>query len=519
MTDALTPHDTWTLKKKSFAFAVLILFSSASLENFPGLWSDEGWTLCVARTWVERGHYGCLLNGQPASSAWSAHLPIVAFIALSFKLFGVGIWQGRVVGMVFSIGAFWLLWSLTEKMYDRRHAWAALILALLLPLRWQLHPWLLGRQVVGEMPMLFYLLAGYWCFFFALQRSWLFLLPAQALWGIALMSKAQVEPFWTVSLAISLLLVAVQRHWRYATFLAAGYLGSKGAVQLLLIGKNLFLPRPFPTPSLRHELIHQQALVVIPSIRLQTLLVTLTLGLPTVLGLLYMARKVLHAQLVREPLRHQDLLQFMLFILASSWLAWYSLLSIGWERYAAPALFLASPFVARLFHFLTGNFHLAHTLGLARAVILRQNFSSQNLQALSALLLVLVMLGTSAVSLTYKFFSEYDASPRQVAHFLNTTTPPHSRIEVFDSPLFFLLDRPYHYPPPLVRVALGSRRFLGQETTVVYDPLEADPDYLVLGPTGRRAHVYDTVLASSTFRWLRTIGSYDIYERVREHRP
>ena len=131
MTDALTPHDTWTLKKKSFAFAVLVLFSSASLENFPGLWSDEGWTLCVARTWVERGHYGCLLNGQPASSAWSAHLPIVAFIALSFKLFGVGIWQGRIVGMVFSIGAFWLLWSPTEKMDDGLTASAAPIVPLL----------------------------------------------------------------------------------------------------------------------------------------------------------------------------------------------------------------------------------------------------------------------------------------------------------------------------------------------------------------------------------------------------
>lgn len=515
MTDSIVSGNTWSVGRRVIVFSILILLGSVSLENFPGLWSDEGWTLCVARTWVEQGHYGCLLNGEPTSAAWAAHPPIVASIALSFKLFGVGIWQGRIVGIVFTIGAFWLLWSLTEKMYDLRHAWGALFVALLLPLRWQLHPWLLGRQVVGEMPMLFYLLAGYLCFLLALQRSWLFLFAAQALWGIALMSKMQVEPFWTVSLTIPLLVTLVRRQWRFSTFLTLGLLGSKGVLELLRMGRSLFLPKVFPAASLKEELIHLQALVFVPSIRLQTLILTLTLGLPAVIGLLYAARKILRSQLTSAPLRHQDLLQLMLFILASSWLAWYSLLSIGWERYAAPALFLASPFVATLFHSLTDGFHFSYTLGLARAAVLQRNFSGPNLRALSSLLLVAVMIGASVISLTYKFFSEYDPSPRQVANFLNTATPPHSKIEMFDSSLFFLLDRPYHYPPPPVRVALGRRQFLGQETTILYNPLEADPDYLVLGPTGRRSYVYDAILATPTFRWLRSVGSYDIYERVR----
>jgi hypothetical protein len=230
---------------------------------------------------------------------------------------------------------------------------------------------------------------------------------------------------------------------------------------------------------------------------------------------MYAARKILRLPLATDPLRHQDLLQLMLFILASSWLAWYALLSIGWERYAAPALFLASPFVATLFHSLTDGFHFSPILGLARAAVLRRDFSSRNLRALYALLLVGVMIGASAISLTYKFFSEYDSSPRQVSSFLNTTTPPHSTIEVSDSSLFFLLNRSYHYPPPPARLALGRRRFLGQDTVLSYNPLEADPDYLVLGPTGRRSHVYDALLATSTFQWLRSVGSYDIYERVR----
>jgi hypothetical protein len=515
MTEPAITTSTWSSGRKVSVFFILVLLGSLSLENFPGLWSDEGWTLCVARTWVERGQYGCLLNGEPASAAWAAHPPIVASVALSFKLFGVGIWQGRIVGIGFTIGAFWLLWSLTEKMYSRQHAWGALLVALLLPLRWQLHPWLLGRQVVGEMPMLFYLLAGYLCFFLALQKSWLLLLAADVVWGIALMSKMQVEPFWAVSLAIPLIVTLVRRQWRFATFLTLGLLGSKGVLELLRRGRSLFLPDVVLTPSLKEELIHLQALVFIPSIRLQTLLVTLTLGLPTVIGLVYTTKKILRSQLRGETSQPQDLLQLMLFILAGSWLAWYALLSIGWERYAAPALFLSSPFVATLLYELTDGFHFSHTLTGIRAAVLRRDFSKQNIRALSALLLVAVMIGASGISLSYKFFSEYDPSPRQVADFLNTATPPHSRIEMFDSPLFFLLDRSYHYPPPPVRLALGRRRFLGQETTIRYDPLEADPDYLVLGPTGRRTRLYDAILATPTFRWLRSIGSYDIYERVR----
>lgn len=501
--------------KKVGVFFLLVLLGSLSLENFPALWSDEGWTLCVARTWVERGHYGCLLNGQPASAAWAAHPPIVAAVALSFKLFGVGIWQGRIVGIGFTIGAFWLLWSLTEKIYSRQHAWGAVLVALLLPLRWQLHPWLLGRQVVGEMPMLFYLLGGYLCFFLALQRSWLWLLAANALWGIALMSKMQVEPFWTVALAIPFIITCARRQLRFSIFLILGFLGSKGVLALLRMGRRFFLSETLPGSSLRSDLIRQQALVLVPSIRLQTLLVTLTLGLPAVIGLIYTARKFFRSQLAGETLQSHDLLQLMIFVLASSWLAWYALLSIGWERYAAPALFLASPFVATLLYDLTDGFRGALTLSLARSLLVRRDFSNQNARTLSALLLVMVMLGASVISLSYKFFNEHDSSPRQVADFLNNSTPPLSRIEIFDSPLFFLLDRPYHYPLPPVRIALGRRRFLSQEAPIHYDPLETDPDYLVLGPLGRNTHLYDSVLATSAFRWLRSIGPYDIYERVR----
>src|SRR5262249_55217546 len=143
----------------------------------PPMWWDEGWTLSVARNWVERGHYGRLLDGQLSPPGLEAAFPVTAPVALSFRLFGVGIWQGRVVGVVFMIGALALMYMLAHWIYDRRVALGTLFVLLLMPMHPQLHPLIMGRQVLGEMPMFVYLLAGYVCLFVALDRS-LWLLPA-----------------------------------------------------------------------------------------------------------------------------------------------------------------------------------------------------------------------------------------------------------------------------------------------------------------------------------------------------
>ena len=70
------------------------------------LWFDEGWVISLARNWVELGHYGHLKMGQPVStSVLAAGLPVVAPIAASFRLFGIGAWQARLPGVFFTVGA------------------------------------------------------------------------------------------------------------------------------------------------------------------------------------------------------------------------------------------------------------------------------------------------------------------------------------------------------------------------------------------------------------------------------
>ncbi|NOZ06781.1 MAG: hypothetical protein GXP41_10625, partial [Chloroflexi bacterium] len=86
--------------------------------------------------------------------------------------------------------------------------------------------------------------------------------------------------------------------------------------------------------------------------------------------------------------------------------------------------------------------------------------------------------------------------------------------ETYDSELFFLLNRRYHYPPDQIHVDL-IRRAPRQDVPIDYDPLAADPDYLVVGPFSRGWHLYDPVLEAGAFRLIRNYGRYKIYERVR----
>ena len=89
-------------------------------------------------------------------------------------------------------------------------------------------------------------------------------------------------------------------------------------------------------------------------------------------------------------------------------------------------------------------------------------------------------------------------------------------IETYDSELFFLLNRPYHYPPDQILVELIRRTFLYEDDTRIdYDPLGANPDYLIVGSHSKQWRLYEDVLKTGAFRFVRGFPRYVIYERVR----
>jgi hypothetical protein len=493
---------------------LIFLGSIMNLENAPPLWWDEGWTLSVAKNWVERGHYGHLLEGQPHSAGLSASFPVVESIALFFRIFGIGVWQGRLPGVLYTFGALALLYYLALRLFDSAVAWGALYAVLCLVPLGAVNPVLNGRQVLADMPMMFFLLAGYACFLGAWRRPLLFLPLSIAFWGVAIIAKAQTLPFWLVSLLVPLLLAAGQRRWRSLGLLAVAILGSWYMSRLFLDLQGIILQGHFIQREPVHG--HYQAIAFVPliNVRIRALIVFALAGVPTFLGLIRAFGRYYRQRDELCQVEGRQVVQLSLFILATGWLGWFVLLSNGGPRYMNAPAFLGGVFVSAMLSDLTDGFDVRKTIRRAAGVLKAGRI---NTPGLSAILAILIAAPMAFITLTqfYPSIFRSDNSAAEAADYLNSHTQRNALIETYDSELFMFLDRPYHYPPDQVSIDLVRRYYSEEDFDIDYDPLAADPDYLVVGPTSAAWGLYDTVLDTREFQIVYRNHSYLIYQRTR----
>jgi hypothetical protein len=493
---------------------LVLMAATVKLESAPPLWWDEGWTLSVARNWTEQGHYGRLLAGKPAPPGLEATFPVSFPVSFSFQLFGVGAWQGRLAILPYMLGTLAVVFYLARRLYNQPIAVATVLVLLFMLPQIAIHPIVVGRQVLGEMPAMFYLLTGYAFFLLALEGQ-LWLLPVVVgFWGIGLITKAQVMPFWAASLIVPLAMALRSKNWKRSSLFAISFIGSVMLYAMLLWLWRVFLQQTFPQSPLL-GIYRVTALVAEIKPRAIALFVTFAYALPTLLGLCYGVLSFIRSKEKFAPRAHTEVVRLALLVLAGSWFAWYITLSVAWPRYLFPATFIGSIFVAAMLYQLTDHFNVHWTIGNAGSVLRNLQTSRQGIGALIAIVLIANAFPRTLRMLYESYVVKADASALEVVEFLNTRTLSDSTIETYDSELFFLLDRPYHYPPDQIHVELNRRTFLHQHVSIDYDPLAADPDYLVVGPHSKLWKLYDRAVQSGSFRLVHAYGQYDVYERVR----
>lgn len=494
----------------------------------PPLWFDEGWSLSVARNLIDSGIYAQLSLDQPVPATFlSTGLPGIAPIAFSFKLFGVGIWQARLPGQIFTIAAFLLLYLLTRKLFNPKIATASLFVALLMTgAHIHLHPVILGRQAIGEMPGVLFLLAGYLCMRAGWKnRPWL-VLPAAIFWSLSLSIKPQILPFFLVSLALPLVVDIVGRERRRAGLTTV-------ALVATLLAYVLWERMPgmlFPQQALTHtrmglllaSIFDRRAdtmldITVVTSLspHWEAFRASWTVVLPALSGIGYACWVAARRwRTGTQRMSDVQITNFAILSLTTSWLLWWMLLSIGWLRYLFPALFFSCMFTAAFLHDLTGGFSLAFVIGRLSSPIGYRRRIVWSTLLLFAIILVFVASATSLRTLNEAYRQSADHSLEQLSAFLNEETPHAAVVETFESELLFLLNRPYHYPPNELQIRLNRRTFLQEDVTIDYDPLAANPHYLVIGPMAKLWKLYDPVLNETVFRLIHQIGRYDLYARV-----
>jgi 4-amino-4-deoxy-L-arabinose transferase-like glycosyltransferase len=489
------------------ACCLVVFLLTVHLESVPPLWWDEGWTLTVARSLAEFGHYGRFLAGQPTVRGLEAAFPMTGTVALSFHLFGVGIYQARIVAVIITLIALAILYQLARAFYGRDIGVVAVAVVVCLAGHVELNPLISGRQLVGEMPALLFLLTGYLCLMAAAKRPLLFVPCTVCLWALALFTKVQVKPFLIAALLVPIIFAIIQRRLRTAKIFGVCLIGS--------VACYLCLEYVFDRISPRSEvmgLTPAMAFVFARHVRLLVLSNVLKVGIPTLLGLTWGLWSFL-----KDPAQlqgHAGLVRLSLFVLGGSWFGWYVTLSVGWVRYMFPAAFVTSIFVAAMLSDWTNQFSLRSISKRAGSVWRPAGIRRETLAAFASIVLIVSSLAQT-VKVLYGAHTVYaDESIKDTISFLNNKTAPDALIETYESELLFLLNRSYHYPPDQLHVELLRRKLFGEKVQIDYNPLVADPDYLVAGPQSHWLQVYDASLESD-FDLVSTYPKYRIYQRRR----
>jgi 4-amino-4-deoxy-L-arabinose transferase-like glycosyltransferase len=510
-----------------FVVAV-ILAALIALDHVPAVWWDEGWTMSVAKNWVERGHYGQLQNGEPSSPALTAAFPTVASVALSFKLLGVGVWQGRLPIVLYTFASLGVLYWLARKLYDQRIAKAALVVLLCFAPAPFLQPLFVGRQVLAEMPMMFFLLIGYVTFWLALTRSGWWVIGAILAWGVGLITKAQAMPFWIISLILPIAVAVFHRRRRLVILLAIGLIGGYAASRVWLALIDLVLSGHTITAPPVVGLYDVMAVVLTPAMRLITLVLTIQTGLPTLFGLIYAAWRWFKTRAQHDTDR--DVMRLMLLALAASWFAWYAALSQGVTRYLFPPIFVGSLCVAHWLSEMTDAFDFKAVIQRWQRALRQRHLNRRVVSTWAMACLMLAMFARGGLLLIDQLRQEIAYSPtaRDAAAYVNQHAPPDALIETYDAEEFLFLNRRYHYPPDQIHVELIAR-IIGlnqlalsgdvseadwRRFPIDYDPLSVQPDYIIVGPFSHDWRLYAPVIDNGSFERVYANLRYEVYARA-----
>lgn len=508
------------LKLLVFLTLIFIAMLSIKADTVPYPWFDEGWTLVTARNWLEHGKYALRLENEWVSpETMTQAFTTTAPIALSFKLFGIGLVAGRVPNILYTIGIMAWLYMIAKQLYGTRVAWGTLLVTLTLPVASEFQLLITGRQALGEVPMLFFLLGGYWLLYQALRHphNTFVLLSISLFWGLALVTKRQPLPFWLISLVVPLGLSFKNKDYQILKLFATVLIGSCiCAVLFTRLDNNLLATAPLYGPRVSPEYIRSLVWDMDPVVRWIAIQKFLIVGIFPTIAILYYLKKNWNIFIPVVQLSSEAWVELALWVLLCSWTIWFLLGSWGWLRYYMPAYIVGWLFFTKAMNDWISGFDFKKSVGE-----LATGSTPWKKYLLLTMTIFFVAIMFTVMSSNLSWFismvkSEPDRSLYSLTEYIHVNTTPTMVIETYDSELLFMLpDRLIHFPSHQTEEQLNRRAFLHENIAITYDPLAANPDILIIGDYGKAWHIYDTLLAQGKFKLMTQIGRYEVYQRVR----
>lgn len=203
--------------------------------------------------------------------------------------------------------------------------------------------------------------------------------------------------------------------------------------------------------------------------------------------------------------------QWFPWILAVGWWTWFLFLSVGWTRYAFPALVASHIFVAKFVRDLVGFSELS--LSKLRSVIATDDRASVALRVSVVLMFAVFLLVSSSQSMK-QIFLEPSQSAQQFAAYLQAHVEKDELVETWEWEVAFLADGVrFHHPPSSLLPILLAHHWFGAP----YDPQEYDfqqysPSYIVVGWFAKTVqNLYPVDFLEKEATLVASIGIYDLY--------
>jgi len=181
-------------------------------------------------------------------------------------------------------------------------------------------------------------------------------------------------------------------------------------------------------------------------------------------------------------------------LLAVLWLSWY-LVSLGWPRYAFPAVALGAPAVARMI----GD-------------LLNWLWNRRQPLFAAAIGLYLILVVGFSLSLTAQVVFRPDDSAQRMAAFLNQHVPTTVIIETWEPELAIFTDHNYHYVPTELLDGAVRHAWLGGPP-VIYDGLANRPPYVLTGAFSTYTGIYNNEHLQRDYIPLYSAGPYTLWQR------
>lgn len=484
-----------------------------NLTRFPAPWFDEGSHLHVPKTLAQYGVYadisseGFRYYGPTIGVGPTVMLPIAA----AFKLFGIGLLQARLVMALYLLAAVYVFYQVSKTLTNHYVALVACVLLISSRVVFLLE---YGRQLLGEVPGLFFLLMGLWLWFRKWEDAgWKRLTLVGLFFGLAMVTKYQYLLFLMPMLGLAWLLnLLYYKTTSHGHFIIPAF----AAGILFAVWQGITIRYLGPATMLENLALlrasAEGAAFTFSLERIATNLVDLKSRAAYIMALI---PALFYGIFISLPRTRESQKMNVVFLLVALDLSWYIITSIGWIRYAFLGLALSSIFVAHFFYDVTDGFNLE--LNLGSFSLLLQSFHDRKIALRFALIawLVLIVLFPMAKTVSEIAFSGPD-SAREMSDYLDANVPEDALIETWEPEMGFLTDHKYHYPPnPLLAVAI-EQAYSGSEPvqnsyTFVQD--EA-PDYLLVGTFAKRTEMYPFDEFMDEYEWVVTFGEYDLFRRI-----